>query len=46
MSITAKIRKYPPPNDLAALMKPQGAEMMRIWDARTLFLAVDRFFKL
>ncbi|MDF2434634.1 MAG: hypothetical protein JWP44_4265 [Mucilaginibacter sp.] len=46
MSNTAKIIKYLPPNDLATFMKPQGAEMMRIWDARTFFFDVDRFFKL
>jgi hypothetical protein len=44
--VTAKVLKYLPVTDSASLMNPSGAEMQRIWDARTFFLDVDKFFDL
>lgn len=43
---TAKILEYIPVTHFASLMNSSGAEMLCIWDARTLFLNVDKFFDL
>lgn len=44
--VTDWVLKYLPVADFASLMNPSGAEMVRLWDARTLFLDVDKFFDL
>lgn len=38
------INKHLPITDFLSLMKPNNAEMLRIWDARDLVLDVNKFF--
>ncbi|KAK4148361.1 hypothetical protein C8A00DRAFT_39095, partial [Chaetomidium leptoderma] len=45
-SYATKAMRYLPTTDIAAFMKPNGAAMTRIWDARSMFFDVDKFFKL
>jgi hypothetical protein len=44
--IAPKLLKYLPVTDPVSLMNPSGAEMLRMWDARTFFLDLDKFFDL
>jgi len=44
--VTGTILNYLPITDFVSLVNPSGAEMTRIWDARTFFLDADIFFDL
>lgn len=42
----ARIRKYlTNVQDISLVSNPQGAEMYRIWDARSFTLDADKFFR-
>jgi hypothetical protein len=39
------LMKYIPHTDLISLMQPNGADILRFWDARTIVLDRTKFFE-
>ena len=43
--IKGLLQYLPDPTNIMHMAKPNSADMLRIWDARTLFLDVERYFR-
>ena len=42
--LNTQLMKYLPTIDIASLTQPNNAEMLRLWDARSLGMDVEKYF--